>query len=108
MEIKPNVLSLSDFERQTARLDMKTNDTADAVLCIAGDWAPIRAYAPLIETDPEAVYGDLLPLLRSADPAAVNPQAWMETSFAYWEGPVRIEGSHAGRGYLEMTGYAPD
>ncbi|HBS50465.1 MAG TPA: iron ABC transporter permease [Rhodobacteraceae bacterium] len=37
--------------------------------------------------------------------AAVNPQAWMETSFPYWEGPVRVKGSHAGRGYLEMTGY---
>jgi predicted secreted hydrolase len=36
---------------------------------------------------------------------AINPQAWMGTSFPYWEGPVRIEGSHGGRGYLEMTGY---
>lgn len=36
---------------------------------------------------------------------AVNPQAWMDTSFAYWEGPVRVAGSHGGRGYLEMTGY---
>jgi predicted secreted hydrolase len=40
--------------------------------------------------------------------AAVNPNAWMDTSFAYWEGPVRISGSHGGRGYLEMTGYATD
>lgn len=36
---------------------------------------------------------------------ALNPQSWMGTLFSYWEGPVRIEGSHAGRGYLEMTGY---
>jgi predicted secreted hydrolase len=36
---------------------------------------------------------------------AVNPTAWMATSFPYWEGPVRISGSHGGRGYLEMTGY---
>lgn len=35
----------------------------------------------------------------------VNPQAWMKTIFPYWEGPVRIGGSHDGRGYLEMTGY---
>jgi len=35
----------------------------------------------------------------------VNPSAWMATSVPYWEGPVRITGSHAGRGYLEMTGY---
>lgn len=37
--------------------------------------------------------------------AAVNPQSWMSTSIPYWEGPVRITGSHDGRGYLEMTGY---
>jgi predicted secreted hydrolase len=36
---------------------------------------------------------------------ALNPQSWMEMSFPYWEGPVRVTGSHSGRGYLEMTGY---
>lgn len=36
---------------------------------------------------------------------ALNPQSWMDTSVPYWEGPVSIEGSHRGRGYLEMTGY---
>ncbi|MFS4579792.1 lipocalin-like domain-containing protein [Phaeobacter sp. C3_T13_0] len=36
---------------------------------------------------------------------ALNPQAWMGTSFPYWEGPVRVKGSHRGQGYLEMTGY---
>jgi predicted secreted hydrolase len=37
--------------------------------------------------------------------AAINDDAWMATSVPYWEGPVRVTGSHAGRGYLEMTGY---
>jgi len=36
---------------------------------------------------------------------AVQDAAWMDTMVAYWEGPVTITGSHAGRGYLEMTGY---
>mgnify|MGYP001163385984 CR=1 FL=1 len=36
---------------------------------------------------------------------ALNPNSWMETSFEYWEGPIRATGSHTGRGYLEMTGY---
>lgn len=36
---------------------------------------------------------------------ALNEQAWMGTSFPYWEGPVQVNGSHSGRGYLEMTGY---
>ncbi|MEM9249095.1 MAG: lipocalin-like domain-containing protein [Pseudomonadota bacterium] len=39
--------------------------------------------------------------------SAVEPNAWMATTTPYWEGPVRIAGSHGGRGYLEMTGYAP-
>jgi predicted secreted hydrolase len=37
--------------------------------------------------------------------APLNPDSWMETSFPYWEGPIRFTGSHEGRGYLEMTGY---
>jgi predicted secreted hydrolase len=36
---------------------------------------------------------------------ALNPQAWMDVSVPYWEGPVHVDGSHRGRGYLEMTGY---
>jgi predicted secreted hydrolase len=35
----------------------------------------------------------------------LNPRAWMGTSFAYWEGPISFAGSHAGVGYLELTGY---
>jgi predicted secreted hydrolase len=35
----------------------------------------------------------------------VNPNSWMGTSFQYWEGPIAFDGSHKGRGYLEMTGY---
>ena len=37
--------------------------------------------------------------------AALNAQSWNDTAFAYWEGPIRITGSHTGTGYLEMTGY---
>ena len=36
---------------------------------------------------------------------AINEYAWMTTSVPYWEGPVTFEGTHQGRGYLEMTGY---
>jgi predicted secreted hydrolase len=35
----------------------------------------------------------------------LNPQAWMDVSVSYWEGPIRLTGTHPGRGYLEMTGY---
>lgn len=36
---------------------------------------------------------------------ALNGSAWMPLSIPYWEGPVTVSGSHAGVGYLEMTGY---
>lgn len=36
---------------------------------------------------------------------ALNPKAWMDLRIPYWEGPVQLSGSHAGQGYLEMTGY---
>ncbi|MCL2713550.1 MAG: iron ABC transporter permease [Alphaproteobacteria bacterium] len=39
------------------------------------------------------------------DCEALNPDAWMATRIAYWEGPITITGSHVGVGYLEMTGY---
>ncbi|MDG3041518.1 lipocalin-like domain-containing protein [Roseicyclus marinus] len=35
----------------------------------------------------------------------LNEQSWMDVSVSYWEGPIRMTGTHAGRGYLEMTGY---
>ncbi|MGR3433644.1 MAG: lipocalin-like domain-containing protein [Shimia sp.] len=36
---------------------------------------------------------------------AENPATWMDLVFPYWEGPIAFEGTHDGRGYLEMTGY---
>lgn len=36
---------------------------------------------------------------------ALNPESWMATTVAYWEGPIRFGGTHTGVGYLEMTGY---
>ena len=37
--------------------------------------------------------------------APLNQNCWMATRFPYWEGPISLAGSHAGQGYLEMTGY---
>lgn len=39
------------------------------------------------------------------DVTALYPKSWMPTFVPYWEGPVRVSGSHTGLGYLEMTGY---
>ncbi|MDD3953795.1 MAG: CapA family protein [Lentisphaeria bacterium] len=53
----------------------KSADEIAATLIVAGDWAPIRAFAPLMAGQPEAIYGDLLPILRSADLRVVNVEA---------------------------------
>jgi len=37
--------------------------------------------------------------------SALNPKAKMPLSVPYWEGPVVIEGTHSGTGYMELTGY---
>lgn len=47
----------------------------------------------------------IAPRRLAIDTTPLNPQSWMGTSFPYWEGPIAIRGSHAGVGYLEMTGY---
>ncbi|MCJ7484934.1 MAG: CapA family protein [Candidatus Aminicenantes bacterium] len=41
-------------------------------IVVAADWAPIRALEPMVRSDPDAVYGDMLPVLRSADLRIVN------------------------------------
>jgi predicted secreted hydrolase len=84
---------------------------------IAADGAPQNlgrdaiALTPLAET---AVAGKTIPTRwrlqvrdRGVDveTAPVNANAFMATTFAYWEGPIAFHGTHAGKGYLEMTGY---
>jgi predicted secreted hydrolase len=44
-------------------------------------------------------------LALQIDCVALNPNSFMAVSFPYWEGPIAFAGSHAGVGYLEMTGY---
>lgn len=41
----------------------------------------------------------------AVDTTALNAQSWMGGDFPYWEGPIRVTGTHPGRGYLEMVGY---
>ncbi len=45
---------------------------ASVSVLVASDWAPIRAFDPIVRREPAAVYGNLLPLLRDADLRIVN------------------------------------
>jgi len=73
-----------------------------------GAVTPLEGGALRIEPGPGAVPASF----RLAVPGAgldltvvpINPEAWMTTTIPYWEGPVRVTGSAAGAGYLEMTG----
>ncbi len=46
-----------------------------AQILVSGDWAPIRDFDPVITEDPEAIYGDLLPVMREADLNITNLEA---------------------------------
>ena len=89
---------------------------------VSGNWivpdGPARQFGPsdirMIPGAPIDIDGHKLPvawqiaipsLSLAIECAALNERAWMGTSFAYWEGPISFKGSHAGVGYLEMTGY---
>lgn len=62
-----------DYDRGTWRRSSEGSGTM--TLRVAGDWAPVRAFARLLENDPEPVYGDVLPGFRSADLSIVNLNA---------------------------------
>jgi len=63
------------FNFQTGSWFRDTGPTDAVTLVIAGDWAPIRAFAPLIESNPQSIYGDILPVLQDADLTIVNLEA---------------------------------
>ena len=56
---------------------------------ITGDWAPIRVFEPIIAEDPEAIYGDLLPVLRQVDLRITN----LECPLTDGEGQIWKSGS---------------
>ncbi|MGR5147288.1 lipocalin-like domain-containing protein [Photobacterium alginatilyticum] len=35
----------------------------------------------------------------------VRKEQWLPFIFSYWEGPIRVKGSHSGQGFMELTGY---
>ena len=36
---------------------------------------------------------------------AVRKEQWLPFVFSYWEGPIKVRGSHSGQGFMELTGY---
>ena len=56
------------FNWQAGTWARQSAETAQYEVCIASDWAPIRAFSQPILDNPEAVYGNLLDELRSSVP----------------------------------------
>ena len=58
--------------RRTPAAGSSRAQTSSARVLVASDWAPIRAFDPIVRADPESIYGDLLLVLRRADVRIVN------------------------------------
>jgi poly-gamma-glutamate capsule biosynthesis protein CapA/YwtB (metallophosphatase superfamily) len=69
--------------------DSGKRQTRENTILVASDWAPIRAFDPLVKRDPEAVYGDMLPVLRAADLRIVN----CECALTSYDKPVWKSGA---------------
>lgn len=68
---------------------------------VASDWAPIRAFDPLVRKRPESAYGDLLPTLRHADLRIVNCEcALTAASKPVWKSGAVFKGTPAHVGGL--------
>lgn len=66
---------------------------AEISILIASDWAPIRAFEPVVRESPEAVYGDLLPVLREADLRIVNCECALTSAEAFvWKSGAVFKG----------------
>ena len=65
-------------------------------MLVAADWAPIRAFEPVVRETPEAIYGDLLPVLRRADLRIVNCEcALTSATAAVWKSGAVFKGEPA-------------
>ncbi|MBU2645818.1 CapA family protein [bacterium] len=63
---------LNAFDWASGRWDSAGGGKTAAEIMITADWAPIRAFEPIIARHPESIYGDLLPELRQSDLRIVN------------------------------------
>jgi hypothetical protein len=70
--MKMTTTGLEGFDWGRGRWVNAAVPLAQAEIVIASDWAPIRAFDAIVARSPEAVYGDVLPILRGGDLRIVN------------------------------------
>ncbi len=69
--------------------DSGKREIRENTILVASDWAPIRAFDLPVKRNPEAVYGDMLPVLRAADLRIVN----CECALTSYDQPVWKSGA---------------
>ena len=92
MAIRPQ--TPHDFDWHKGTWNSGRTDEVAATVVITADWAPIRRFSSVIETDPTAVYGDLLPVLRQADLRITNLECPLTTEKnPVWKSGSELRGS---------------
>lgn len=83
----------NDFDWKKGCWENEYAPEAASEILIASDWAPIRAYEKIIIRDPEAVYGDLIPVLRQSDLRIVNLECSLTSDVsATWKSGSVLKG----------------
>jgi poly-gamma-glutamate synthesis protein (capsule biosynthesis protein) len=71
----------------------RASPASPVTVLVASDWAPIRAFEPIVREAPASLYGDLLPILRRADLRIVNCEcALTSASGAVWKSGAVFKG----------------
>jgi poly-gamma-glutamate synthesis protein (capsule biosynthesis protein) len=74
----------------------RSSPASPVTVLVASDWAPIRAFEPIIRDAPESIYGDLLPVLRRAHLRIVNCEcALTSADSAVWKSGAVFKGEPA-------------
>jgi len=82
--------------RRIAAARSSRAQTSSARVLVASDWAPIRAFDPIVRAHPESIYGDLLPVLRRANLRIVNCEcALTSASTSVWKSGAVFKGEPA-------------
>jgi hypothetical protein len=92
MDIQSNRKSPEGFDWENGCWVHGKSQKADAEMIISGDWAPIRAFDEIIEHTPEAIYGDLLPVLRSSDLRITNLECTLFGGDPVWKSGAVFKG----------------
>ncbi len=91
MDMK-NTRTPGGFDWERACWTKDESQKTEAEIIITGDWAPIRGFADIMEKTPEAIYGDLLPVLRGGDLRITNMECTLFGEKPVWKSGAVFKG----------------